>query len=304
MFYKYLFCLNSKKNRPCQSIFFALLGLLLWSSKSSASELDLVVKSESAPTIEYNCSEAKCLTLDENLKFRDKEQITFKQPLVIGVKQTETLYPNIWLGQGIDRLDPLPSKKNFSLYFANQATQKMTISSVVEHGLKKENPKAMLNQVGVWRTGPSLYWEISDNTIISSSILWGRYSDGNRDLQTYSRVDRSFGSFSLSADLSTASYEQDLEASSGYFSPSNYLLYSAEAAWKQKLFDSSTCKLALRAGEQKLSGDLATVYSFGSFCNVEVSTATNINFNYSLASVNGTESEIYHGFTGTVRFAL
>lgn len=302
MFYKYTLLFNNQKYLYSKSFLIASLGLLLCANKSFASDYYSTINLDKEYL--YDCLKARCLTLNSYYKPFNQNQTELAENLTLDIDKGKFDNPNVWLGQGIDRLDPFPSQKNFSLHFSNQVLPTMTLSSVIEHGSKKENAKAMLNQINVWRAGSSLYWKLTNNTVLSNSVLLGNYNDGNKDLQTYSRIDQNFGSFSLSADLSTASYEQDLETSSGYFSPSNYLLYSAEAAWKQIFFDSSTCKLALRAGEQKLLNDLSKVYSVGSFCDVVISDKANLDFSYSLANVSGAERKIYHDFTGTIRFTF
>ncbi|MHC5674771.1 hypothetical protein [Nostoc sp.] len=77
----------------------------------------------------------------------------------------------------------------------------VVISGNFEQGPYKSNARTLDNQIIAWRFGPDLYWQIDRDTSLFSSLCLGSYNDGNSEVQSFSRLERKFGQFSLATNL-------------------------------------------------------------------------------------------------------
>ena len=181
-----------------------------------------------------------------------------------------------------DRLSPAPS-------FSTKATiplgQKAVLSWALDYGPYKFNVETLENQISAFRYGPSLFWQIDEQTTLFSNVTWGRYSDSNREQQSFSRLERRFGEeFALAANLFNWRYRQDIGAASGYFTPGDFLVYSFEGAWEKPIFDFLKCRLAANLGRQHAGGAWSNAYGYDALCTVSLNRYLEADLGYSFSN--------------------
>jgi hypothetical protein len=181
----------------------------------------------------------------------------------------------------------------------------MTVSVNLEQGPYKSNARTLENEITAWRYGPDLYWQIDRYTSLFSSLRLGNYNDGNSEVQTFSRLERKFGQFSVAANLFSWSYDRDLERTSGYFSPNDFLVYNAELAWEGDISNFLRCRLAANLGRQRLKGEFDNASTYQTRCTVKVLPNIEADIGYSLSNVRNqdTGGSTYEGnsLTGQLR---
>jgi len=181
----------------------------------------------------------------------------------------------------------------------------LTLSANLEQGPYKSNARTLDNQITAWRFGPDLYWQIDRDTSLFSSLRLGSYNDDNSEVQTFSRLERKFGQFSLAANLFTWSYDRDLERTSGYFSPSDFLVYNAEVAWEGDISNFLRCRLAANLGRQRLKGEFDNANTYQTRCTVKLSPNIEADLGYNFSNVRNQDTGVssYSGnsLTGQLR---
>ncbi|MFN6561898.1 MAG: hypothetical protein RMY28_019170 [Nostoc sp. ChiSLP01] len=217
---------------------------------------------------------------------------------------------------GVDVFDRLPAAINLNAKVevpilparvspSGQLRSLLVLSGNLEQGPYKSNARTLENEISNWRFGPDLFWQIDRNTSLFSSLRLGNYNDGNSEIQTFSRLERKFGQFSLAANLFTWSYDRDLEGTSGYFSPPDFLVYNAEVAWEGDIAKFLRCRLAANLGRQRLKGEFDNANTYQTRCTVKLSPNIEADLGYSFSNVRNqdTGESAYGGnsFTGQLR---
>jgi hypothetical protein len=188
---------------------------------------------------------------------------------------------------------------------SGQLLSAVILSGNLEQGPYKFNAQTLDNQITSWRFGPDLYWQIDRNTSLFSSLRLGSYNDGNSEVQSFNRLERKFGQFSLAANLFNWSFDRNLERTSGYFSPPDFLVYNAEVAWEGDIANFLRCRLAANLGQQQLKGEFDNAYTYQTRCTVKVSPNIEADLGYSFSNVRNQETRgsAYSGnsLTGQLR---
>ncbi|MFN6570024.1 cellulose synthase subunit BcsC-related outer membrane protein [Dendronalium sp. ChiSLP03b] len=166
----------------------------------------------------------------------------------------------------------------------------VVLSGNLEQGPYKSNARTLDNQITAWRFGPDLYWQIDRDTSLFSSLRLGSYNDGNSEVQSFSRLERKFGQFSLAANLFTWNYDRDLERTSGYFSPQDFLVYNAEVAWEGDITKFLRCRLAANLGRQRLKGEFDNANTYQTRCTVKLSPNIEADLGYSFSNVRNQDT--------------
>ena len=170
---------------------------------------------------------------------------------------------------GVDFFNRLAPAPSLSTTASIPLGQKAILSWALDYGPYKFNVETLENQISAFRYGPSLFWQINEQTTLFSNVTWGRYSDSNREQQSFSRLERRFGEeFALAANLFNWRYRQDIGAASGYFTPGDFLVYSFEGAWEKPIFDFLSCRLAASLGRQHAGGSWSRAYGYDAVCTV------------------------------------
>ncbi len=205
-------------------------------------------------------------------------------PLRFGYEETIEGIPVDIVG-GIDFFDRLSPAPSLSTKATIPLGQKAVLSWALDYGPYKFNVETLENQISAFRYGPSLFWQIDEQTTLFSNVTWGRYSDSNREQQSFSRLERRFGEeFALAANLFNWRYRQNIGAASGYFTPSDFLVYSFEGAWEKPIFDFLKCRLAANVGRQHAGGSWSRAYGYDAVCTVSLNRALEFDIGYGFSN--------------------
>ncbi|MBG1259734.1 hypothetical protein [Nostoc commune] len=217
---------------------------------------------------------------------------------------------------GVDIFNRLPTAINLNakvevpiapprVSSSGQLLSAVVLSGNLEQGPYKSNARTLENQITAWRFGPDLYWQIDRKTSFFSSLRLGSYNDGNSEVQSFSRLERKFGQFSLAANLFTWNFDRDLERTSGYFSPSDFLVYNAEVGWEGDIANFLRCRLAANLGQQRLKGEFDNANTYQTRCTVKFSPNIEADLGYTFSNVRNQETggSAYSGnsLTGQLR---
>ena len=189
------------------------------------------------------------------------------------------------LGAGIDLFNTQPPAINVAVSTSVLLGKNITLSLFAEYGPHKVNATTLNNQIQAWRYGPNVRWQISPSMSFFSLVRWGHYTDGNDELQSFSRLEKTLGSFSIAVNLFTWEYRQNLESRSGYFSPTDFLVVSGELAWNEEIFEWLDCRLAGTWGNQRLDGEWTATFSYGTRCTFQVSDTLEIDLGHTSSNV-------------------
>lgn len=219
------------------------------------------------------------------------------------------------VGGGVDVFDRLPTALNFNAKVEAPFAMKVSpsgrlesgvvVSANVDQGSYKFNAQTLDNQITAWRFGPSIYWQIDPNTSLYSSLRLGSYNDGNFEQQSFSRLERKLGQFLVAANVFNWNYRRDVETTSGYFSPQDFLIYNGEVGWEGNVVESLRCRVAANLGQQRLQGEWDVANSYRATCTAKLSPNVEADFGYAYSNVQNrqTEGSGYNNqsFTGQVR---
>ena len=163
----------------------------------------------------------------------------------------------------------------------------------VEQGSFLFNAQTLENDISRWQYGPDLYWEISPKITLFSKLRIGNYSDGNFEQQSFSRIERKIGEdATVALNLTNQSFQENVEQTSGYFSPRDFLVAAAEMSWQEKITDGLSCGLSGSVGQQRLAGEWALAYSAQALCSVDIASALQIDLGYRFSNVSKDQSAL------------
>jgi hypothetical protein len=217
-----------------------------------------------------------------------------------------------------DRLAPQPygnAKVEYPVFVKvgenNELRSLLVISGEMTYSAYKFNAKTLDNGIETWQFRPSIYWQINPQNSLFSTFEFGNFSDGNQELQSFSRFEHrfgqyQFGEFSLAANLFTWAFRQDLDEANGYFSPPDFLVYNLEASWRKQIFEPLTCRLFAAYGQQRLEEVWDNAFRYGSDCTIELSDHLALDLGYNFSNVlnksSGDSSYNNHAVTTQVHF--
>jgi len=211
---------------------------------------------------------------------------------------------------GVDLFDRLPTAINLNAKVelpigvnvtpAGKLRSGLAVSANLEQAPYKSNARTLDNQITAWRLGPDLFWQIDSNTSLFASFRLGKYNDGNDERQLFSRLERKVGQFSVAANLFNWSYDRDLETTSGYFSPPDFLVYNAELVWESDVFEFLRCRLSATLGQQRLQGKFDRANDYQARCTAKISPNVEADLGYAFSNVkNNAGANDYNGRTLT-----
>jgi hypothetical protein len=184
---------------------------------------------------------------------------------------------------GVDFLN-VSTTPNFGLKVDYPLTTGLTVSADVQQGAYKFNAKTIDNRISALRYGPSLFWTIDPNTTLFSSLKLGNYSDGNAETQSFTRLERKFGEFSLAANLFTWGYQNPTD--NGYFAPSDFIVYTGEIAWEGDVIANALkCRVAVPLGGQKVNGTTSDAGGYQTKCTIKISPNFEADVGYVFSNV-------------------
>ncbi|QLE56442.1 hypothetical protein [Nostoc sp. TCL26-01] len=269
------------------------------------------------PTVQFRLRNGNKIFIKTGFNFFEQRGVEsiINYPLQVGW-QGKIGQVTLQTAAGVDVFNRLPKAINFNakvdtpisspqLSPSGKLLSIVVLSANLEQGPYKSNARTLDNQITAWRFGPDLYWQIDRHTSLFLSLRLGNYNDGNSEVQTFSRLERKLGQFSLAANLFTWSYERDLERTSGYFSPLDFLVYNAELAWQGNITNFLSCRLAANLGRQRLKGEFDNANTYQTRCTVKLSPNLEADLGYSFSNVRNqdTGESAYTGnsLTGQMR---
>jgi len=197
---------------------------------------------------------------------------------------------------GVDLFDRLAAVPRFSLKASRPLFASVTpdgklkslfiLSGQAQYQAYKFNAETLENEIDFWRFTPNIYWQIKPNLSLFTLGQYGIFNDGNREFQSFSRLERKLGSFSLAANLFTWGFEQDLSESSGYFSPPDFMVYNGELAWQGSMFDEVLdCKLSAAFGNQSVEGATDNAWTYKALCGAQLLENVELDLGYTYSNV-------------------
>ncbi|GAB4380483.1 MAG: hypothetical protein Kow00121_36840 [Elainellaceae cyanobacterium] len=213
----------------------------------------------------------------------------------------------IQFGAGLDFFDRLPTAFNASASASYTIFPNVTVSGVADYGPYKFNARTLENEIRAFRFGPNLYWQITPDTSLFSLFRVGLYNDGNQEQQSFTRLEHQFGDFYVAANLFTWNYNENVENSSGYFSPPDFLVYNAEAGWNGEITDFLSCRFAVTFGRQRLQRETDSASAYRALCTTRFSSRIEADLGYTYSNVRtatGGGGYNNHSFTGQLRFSF
>lgn len=239
------------------------------------------------PTLQFRFGEEPALfqlkTGFNTFEQRDVETVT-NIPIQLGL-QTKIGDKKVQIAAGVDVFNRLPTAFNLSAQITIPVTNKITVFGVLEHGPYKANAETLQNQITAWRFGPNIYWQIDRHTSFFSSLRIGLYNDGNREQQSFSRLERRFGQFYVAANVFNWIFSDDVQEESGYFSPPDFLVYNGEIGWEGKPFDFLRCRVNTNLGRQRLNGKVTKGNTYQARCTARLSRRVELDFGYAFTNV-------------------
>lgn len=226
-------------------------------------------------------------------------------PLQLGWERRLNDQITLRAAAGADFFDRLPTATSINGQIDARLSPSLTLSAVVEQAPYKFNARTLDNQITAWRFGPNLYWQIDPQTSLFSLLRFGTYNDGNDEQQSFSRLEHKIGQFSVAANLFNWSYFEDVEQTSGYFSPPDFLVATGELAWEGAITDGLRCRVAASFGVQRLLGAIDNASALQGRCTVRLTPNMDVDLGYALSNVQNRSdgSSIYQNesFTGNLR---
>lgn len=199
--------------------------------------------------------------------------------------QTQFDNKKVQIAAGIDSFNRLPVALNLNAQITVPVTEQFTVFGILEQGPYKANAETLVNQITAWRFGPNLYWQIDPDTSFFSSFRIGLYNDGNQEKQLFSRLERRLGQFYVAANVFSWIFDNDVQETSGYFSPPDFLVYNGEIGWEGNLFEFLRCKVSTNLGQQRLNGRFNNGNTYQARCTAELSQQVELDFGYAFTSV-------------------
>lgn len=258
------------------------------------------------PTLNFENSEGDRIGLTTGVEIFD--QATTEQVLNVPLEVSwhhKIDQSSIDVSGGVDFFDRLPIAPRFSAGGATPLFKGATLSGVIEYEPYKFNAQTLENEIHALRFGPNLFWQIAPDTSLFSLVRVGTYNDGNTEQQSFSRLEHRIGTFGVAANLFNWVYRSNMEMSSGYFSPQDFLVYSGEIFWADNLFNYLDCRASASLGRQRLSGGWTSGYSYGGQCTIPITQDIMLDMNYAFSNVRdqmtGESAFNSNALTGSLR---
>jgi hypothetical protein len=220
---------------------------------------------------------------------------------------------NLAFNGGIDLFNRLPPAPNLDLNISSTLRAKvnsqaelsslLVVGTAIEYQPYKFNAKTLENQIQFFRLRPSIYWQITSDLSFFAFGQIGLFNDGNQEFQSFSRLEKKIGSFSVATNLFLWSFADNLESSSGYFSPPDFLVYNAELAWQGHITKFIKCRLAGSLGKQRLNGDIATARVYQASCTAQLFSNIEADLGYTNSNISTQgSSSTTENIAGQIRF--
>lgn len=260
------------------------------------------LKIEEIVTFRVRNGDVVTFTTGVNTYSQEGQEPVKNIPLILGW-ETEVGDVSIDVAAGAEVFNRLAPQPTFKVGAKTSLFGQVLVSGEVEHGPYKFNTTTLENEISYWRIRPSVFWQIDSKTTFFGLLQAGFFNDGNQEIQSFSRLERKIGPFSVAANVFTWNFAEDLESESGYFSPLSFLLYNAEVGWKGEIFDPLTCQFAASIGNQVVNGGKSTGRGLQAKCTASLADNVELDFGYVLTNIisSGSGASNSHIFSGQLR---
>ena len=212
-------------------------------------------------------------------------------PLKVGWQREIGKYTTVSVSTGIDWFSRAPIGYSFK---ANAKTEikvpsklgkALLVSAEVDYGPYKFNVETIQNRIQYLRARGSLFWQIDSNTSLSSINYVGILNDGNQEFQSFDRIERKIGKFSVAGNLFSWNFSKDLSKQSGYFSPPDFLVYNVEVAWEDKITKFLSCRISATLGQQRANRKFSNANTLQALCSAKITKNIDLDFGYAFSNI-------------------
>lgn len=187
---------------------------------------------------------------------------------------------------GLDIYNRLPLDTHFNVSASIPVGSAANLTLSLEQGPYFFNAQTLENGISMWRFGPDLFWQIDPDTTFFSLVRFGDFNDGNFEQQSFSRLERKFwGDAAIAANVFNWRFQENFEATSGYFSPPDFLVASLEVSWEKEIIDDISCRVAASVGQQRLNGAWALGYGHQASCALGFIPGFDFDLGYNFSNV-------------------
>jgi hypothetical protein len=149
----------------------------------------------------------------------------------------------------------------------------------------ESTPSSLEQGITARNYGPTLFWQIDPDMTFFSTYTITNYNDGNRGQQTYSKLERKFGQFSLSGNVVTWGSDRFADA---YFSAPDFLIYTAGFGWEGDITSYLNLTLQAYLGGQRFNGDGSSASYYVARLTSKISENVDAFFEYTYGDLKNT----------------
>ncbi len=212
-------------------------------------------------------------------------------PLKVGWVREIGKNTTVSVSTGIDWFSRVPIAYSFKanvkteIKIPSKLGKALLVSAEVDYGPYKFNPETIQNRIQYLRARGSLFWQIDSKTSLSSINYVGILNDGNQEFQSFNRIERKIGKFSVAGNLFSWNFSKDLSKKSGYFSPPDFLVYNLEVAWEDKITKFLSCRLSASLGQQRANHKFSNANTLQALCSAKITKNIEIDFGYAYSNI-------------------
>ena len=211
-------------------------------------------------------------------------------PLKIGWEREMGKY-TVSVTTGIDWFSRAPIGYSFranakaDITIPSKLGKALLVSAEVDYSPYKFNAETIQNKIQYLRTRGSLFWQIDSKTTFSSINYVGILNDKNLEFQSFNRVERKIGKFTVAGNLFSWNFKQDLSKQSGYFSPPDFLVYNVELAWEDKITKFLSCRFSATLGQQRANHKFSNANTLQALCSAQITKNIGLDFGYAFSNI-------------------
>lgn len=212
-------------------------------------------------------------------------------PLKVGWQREIGKHTTVSVTTGIDWFSRAPIAYSFKanakteVKISSKLGKVLLVSAEIDYGPYKFNAETIQNQIQYLRARGSLFWQINSKTSFSSINYIGILNDGNLEFQSFDRIERKIGKFSVAGNLFSWNFKQDFSKQSGYFSPPDFLVYNVELAWEDKITKFLSCRLSATLGQQRANHKFSNANTLQALCSAQIAKNISLDFGYAFSNI-------------------
>ncbi|MEM8613059.1 MAG: hypothetical protein AAGF93_13650 [Cyanobacteria bacterium P01_H01_bin.105] len=222
------------------------------------------------------------------------------------------------VGGGIEFFDRLSTSGYFNLTLghniplsvdeAGKPLGNLRVSGTVNFSPLKANAFALENEISRWFIQPRLVWRLDSRTRIINNVKLGFYSDGNTGFFADNRIIHEIpagdaGVFSIGAEISNHTFEDDLRGRTGYETAQDFLDYRLLLGWRGQIADPLACSLGVDLGRRRVRGDFTNSSAYRAQCSLDMPEQLTLQVGFRYSKFDGSSSSFVDSLEETTRFS-